>query len=137
MPSFNHSLLQARLSSVLTQLNKYNIHSELTLIINDKDYTPDIVLYPKRKTSWFDDIIKMKEMPLAAIEIISPTQGTKELTDKFKLYFEAGIPSCWFVQPFPNMIAICTTPEDIKTFSSGDVIDETLDICFPLKDLFE
>ena len=74
MPSFNHSLLQARLSSVLTQLNKYNIHSELTLIINDKDYTPDIVLYPKRKTSWFDDIIN---------DAVIRTKRLLNLTDKF------------------------------------------------------
>ncbi|OQY41750.1 MAG: hypothetical protein B6242_16945 [Anaerolineaceae bacterium 4572_78] len=49
MPSFNHSYVQMKLGSILIQLDKYNIHSELTLTINDKDYTPDIVLYPKQK----------------------------------------------------------------------------------------
>ncbi len=137
MPSFNHSLIQARLINKLSRFEQYNVHSELTLSIDGKDYVPDIALYPKRQTDWFRDTIKMTEMPEMVIEVISPTQSINEIINKFEIYFESGIKSCWLVEPFPNIIVVCHSPKEKQSFSSGDVIDETLNIRFHLKDLFE
>jgi len=38
MPSFIHSYVQAKLVNILFRFDQYNIHSELTLTINNKDY---------------------------------------------------------------------------------------------------
>ncbi|MDM8518830.1 Uma2 family endonuclease [Anaerolineales bacterium HSG6] len=136
MPSLVHSFIQAKLIAILIQLSLYNVHSELTININGKDYTPDIVLYPLQKIDLLDDVIKMSDLPLLAIEILSPTQGTMEITDKFKLYFEAGIQSCWLVQPALQSILVCSSFHNRTTFSHGEFVDETLKICFPLENLF-
>ena len=136
MPSLIHSFIQAKLIAILIQLSLYNVHSELTITINSKDYTPDIVLYPLQKINLLDDVIKMKNMPLLAIEILSPTQGTMEVTDKFKIYFEAGIQSCWLVQPAFRSILVCASFDHQTTFSHGELVDEPLNIRFPLEAVF-
>ncbi|OQY46468.1 MAG: hypothetical protein B6242_07745 [Anaerolineaceae bacterium 4572_78] len=136
MPSLAHSYIQAKLIGALLSYEQYNVHSELTLTIQDKDYVPDIALYSKKSIDFFNDVIKMTEMPLLAVEVISPTQSIKEITDKFNIYFEAGIQSCWLVQPFPGIITVCTSQTNKHTYANGEVVDEILNVRFPLKDIF-
>lgn len=42
----------------------------------------------------------MTEIQLLAVEILSTSQTIKGSTDKFKIYFGAGVKSCWFIEPF-------------------------------------
>ncbi|MCP4350944.1 MAG: Uma2 family endonuclease [Desulfobacterales bacterium] len=77
-PSYHHAYIAVNLSTALHSLKKYSVFSELTLQIEEKDYIPDICLYPKRKINYAaGDIIKMTEMPLMAAEILSPSQGSQ------------------------------------------------------------
>lgn len=71
--SFNRCYLQARLVTT----KKY---TELSSDIEGKEYRPDICLYPMRKANYWRDIVKMKELPLLAIEILSMSQTIQELT---------------------------------------------------------
>jgi Uma2 family endonuclease len=50
-----------------------------------EELKPDICLYPKTEKSGFRkrDILKMSDMPLLAIEIISPKQGIDDILTKF------------------------------------------------------
>ena len=50
----------------------------------------------------------MRQLPLVAIEIASPTQATQDLADKIRQMLAAGIPSCWLVQPPMQAITIYT-----------------------------
>ena len=79
----------------------------------------------------------MTDMPLLAIEIISPTQGTLELMNKFDIYFEGGIKSCWLVEPLPGSVIVLSSPDKAQTFISGEVIDEIVDIRVPIDELFK
>lgn len=138
-PSFNHSYLQARLVAELFATKKYTVLSELSLDIDGKEYRPDICLYPIRKADYFRDIIRMKEMPLLAVEILSMSQTPQELIDKFDIYFKAGIKSCWLVMPIPSSITIFKNTNDIKaalTFNKGELFDPQLDIRISLDELF-
>lgn len=145
--SFNHGYIQARLVILLGGFAQYTPVSELSLDIDGVDlnrYTlrsrdelkPDIVLYPRRGLSRPLDILRMKEMPLLAVEILSPRQGTYEILEKFKVYFELGIQSCWLVDPALNTIAVYSSIDDWQPFSSGEILDEKLAIHLSIDEIF-
>lgn len=136
MPSYNHAYVQAKLIGALLQIKKYSVLSDLTLNIDDKDYVPDISLYPERPVNWLHDITKMSDMPLLTIEILSPTQGTQDIIEKFRIYFQAGIKSCWLVEPVTNAVIVFSSYEDGETITGGEIIDGALDIKIPIKDIF-
>lgn len=148
MGSFNHGYTQARLVVLLDRVGKYTPVSELSLDVSGIDLSqfglkakeeikPDICLYPKRGRSRPLDILKMVEMPLLAVEILSPKQGTYEILEKFKAYFALGITSCWLVDPAINTVTVYTSIDEWHTFSSGEVIDEQIDLKLPLEEIFE
>jgi Uma2 family endonuclease len=137
-PSYHHAYIASNLSAVFRSLKKYSVFSELTLQIGGKDFIPDICLYPKRKIRYGSgDIIRMTEMPLLAAEILSPTQGSQEILDKFEIYFGAGIKSCWLVIPISHCVIVYSEMEKYQTFYTGDVTDSVSDICIPIDEIFE
>lgn len=110
MGSFNHGYIQVRLGILFDRLGQYTPVNEVSLDVSGVDLSqfelktkeelkPDVCLYPKRSLSRPKDILKMKEMPLLAVEILSPKQGTYDILEKFRLYFALGIQSCWLIEP--------------------------------------
>ena len=81
----------------------------------------------------------MSEMPLLAIEIISPSQSIDNLLAKFDAYFELGIKSCWLVMPSVDIVDIYSQPDKHKTFDMNDteIIDDVMDIRLPIQKIFE
>jgi Uma2 family endonuclease len=137
-PSYHHAYIAGNLIAVFKNLKKYSVFSELTLQIGGKDFIPDICLYSKRKISYGSgDIIRMTEMPLLAAEILSPTQGSQEILDKFEIYFRAGIKSCWLVIPISHCVIVYSGMETYQTFYAGDVLDSVLDITMPIDEIFD
>ena len=153
MGSWNHALVQSRLNRLLPD-DKFTLVTELSLDISTIDLSqfnlkargelkPDICLYPptRRGLSRPTDILKMSEMPLLAIEILSPTQGMYEIKEKFKVYFALGIKSCWLVAPEIGVITVYSSLNQFKNFDllSGnhEVIDEVLDIQLSLEKIFD
>ncbi|MEO1402060.1 MAG: Uma2 family endonuclease [Cyanobacteria bacterium J06635_1] len=144
---FNHSYLQIRLGKVLDS-ETYTACAELSLDTSELDFEklevklrrdevkPDISLYPKRGLSRPRDILRMKEMPLLVVEILSPRQGTDEILEKFQVYFALGIRSCWLVDPALETIAVYASMTDRTIFSTGDIVDDDLKICASLSDIF-
>jgi Uma2 family endonuclease len=146
MGSYNHSLIQANLAFLLNRLGKYSVFTELSLDSSQLDpntfrvreeIKPDVCIYPKRGLSRPFDILKMAEAPLLAVEILSPQQGAQEILEKFALYFALGVRACWLVDPTTAIVAVYSTLEQPKTFSSGEVVDEMLAIRLPLAEIFE
>ena len=146
--SFNHGYTQARLIVLLDGLGNYTPISELSLDIRNTDLSkfdlrikdeikPDIALYPKRGRSQPRDILRMKEMPLVAIEILSPKQGTYDILEKFKAYFELGVISCWLVDPALRTVSVYASNEEWETFTTNEVSDEQFDIRLPLDEIFD
>jgi Uma2 family endonuclease len=136
-PSFHHAYLSSNLIALLHKFEQYSIFSELTLQINGKDYIPAISVYYKTKVNFLaGDIIKMTEMPLLAVEILSPSQGMQEMLDKFEIYFGAGIKSCWLVVPIPQSVIVYSSLQRAKTFYQADVADEIIGITLSFSELF-
>lgn len=134
--SFNHGYFQLKIATVLQNLNRFLVVTAVTIEINGKPYIPDILVYPQRPINRKHDILQMTEMPLLAIEILSPKQGVKDIMDKFEVFFEAGIKSCWLVEPVMAVVAVHSSLEDSCTYSTGDIVDEVMDIRLPLESIF-
>ncbi|MEZ4866290.1 MAG: Uma2 family endonuclease [Caldilineaceae bacterium] len=145
--SFNHGYVQARLIIALGAFPEYTPISELSLDVSDIDLTqfnlrsrdelkPDIALYPKRGLSRPLDILRMAEMPLLAVEILSPRQGSYDILEKFRVYFAAGIKSCWLVDPAVQSISVYSAMNSWKTFGEGAVVDEALNLRLDLAPIF-
>jgi len=137
-PSYHHAYIAGNMITAFNSLKKYSVFSELTLQIDGKDYIPDVCLYPKRKINYIaGDTIRMSEMPLLAAEILSPSQGSQEVLDKFRIYFGAGIKSCWLVVPISLSIIVYSEIEKAKAFYMGDIVDSIFDIHLPIDSIFD
>jgi Uma2 family endonuclease len=127
--------VQARLTALLGSYQQYSIFTELSIEIEGKEYVPDICVYPKREIDFFHDIIRMTELPLLAIEVLSPSQIMQELVDKIEIYLDAGIQSCWLVTPITRSVTVINEKKNSKTFVDK-VIDDKLNISLPLDEVF-
>ena len=147
MGSFNHGYIQVRLGILLDRLGNFTPVNELSLDVSGVDLSnfdlrtkeeikPDICLYHKRGLSRPRDILKMHEMPLLALEILSPKQGLYEILEKFRLYFELGIQSCWLVEPTTRVVTVYSSSQTWQAFVGDEVIDEKLEIRIPISEIF-
>jgi Uma2 family endonuclease len=145
--SFNHGYIQMRLGSLFERMGTYTPISELNLDVSSIDLSkfdlrtkeeikPDISVYPKRSLSRPKDILKMHEMPLLAVEIVSPKQGTYDLIEKFRVYFELGIQSCWLIEPAINTVTVYNSMDDWETYTRGEVVDPKLGIHLAISEIF-
>ena len=147
MGSFNHSTVQGNLAYLLKRIGKFTVPVELSLdsssldksIYNVKDeLIPDICIYTKRQLIKADDIMKMKDMPLMAVEVLSFRQFTSSLVEKFRAYFALGVQSCWLVDPVTQTVHIYSSSDQWRSFSIEDeLVDGSLDIRFAVADVFE
>lgn len=149
MGSINHSITQVRIASLLNNDERFTVMTELSLDINQQNFSqygikakdeikPDICLYPNT-IDWQDiDIPKMTEMPLLAIEILSPSQSLEMLKNKVYAYFSLGVKSCWLAIPSIEAIDIYSQPKQHRTFTMNDteVVDELLEIHLPIQKVF-
>ena len=136
--SYHYSHAKAKLISALLKLeDKFTVFAELTLKIAEKDFQPDACLYLKREVDYsLPDIVRMTEMPVLAIEIISQAQTTDEIMERIAVYFANQVKSCWLVIPMAAAVVVYASPDSAQRFTSGDVVDELLDIHLPLQDIF-
>jgi len=158
MSSQNHSLIQARLAAWLTLDDRFNAATELSLDISqvdlaqfklksERDLRPDVCVYYARDFDIIDpaehrDNIKVSQMPLLAVEILSPMlQGTEDIFAKFRAYFTLGIKSCWLVDPTLQTITVCASPRttelNVYKVTDQEVIDNVVDIHLPLSKIFK
>ena len=135
-PSFNHAYIQVNLGALFKAMPEYSAFSELTLTINGADYVPDLVVYPKRPVTYYHDALKMTDIPLLIVEILSPTQGMQEIIDTFVIYLQAGVKSCWLVQPYGQSVMVWTSPETYTHVVEGDLVDNALGLRVPLAQIF-
>ena len=140
MPSKNHSIVQGNLIFELKTRYRemYSFLSEVDILMPSKpNCVPDIAIYPKLTFDFLDDEIAMTEMPLSAIEIVSPSQSDSDILKKINRYFNAGVQSCWFVMPGFRAISVYSSIDNYEFFTSDmTLIDPATSIELPLGDIF-
>lgn len=146
MGSHNHSAIQVNVAFLLKRLGAYSVYTELSLDVSRLDrqkfqvkdeIKPDVCIYPKRSLSRPFDILRMSEMPLLAIEILSPKQGTQDILEKFAVYFALGVQSCWLIDPITAIVAVYSALDQHKIFTANEVIDDTVGVRVPFAEIFE
>lgn len=138
MPSKNHSRLQQRIGVELSihYSEQYDTYSELSLEAPNPPFIPDLCLFPAEPSNWREDEIRVSDVPLTVIEIISPSQTDTELTEKSKAYFAAGVKSYWLVQPVLRTVFVLLPDGDELVFHNDILTDPTNNISIDLKKVF-
>lgn len=138
MPSKNHGKIQARISQQV--LNSYeerfDVISELSLQAPNLPSVPDVSIFPVEPSDWLADEVKVTEIPLTVVEILSPSQTVTELTEKAKSYFATGVASYWLVQPTFRSVVILQPNADELVFHNNTLTDPTNGISIDLKKVF-
>jgi Uma2 family endonuclease len=138
VPGVNHSRLQIRLSVALFRHEpEYTILSELALELSGNRFTPDLCVYPKMEVNFQEDEVRMTEPPLLAVEIVSPSQSTQDVVDKIREMLDAGVASCWLVQPATETVSIFTADAKPRTVSEGTVSDPATEIEAEIDEIFD
>ena len=140
MPSKNHSAIQTLLCATLVYKyrNQYQIFSELSLTMPDvKPAVPDICIFPKAKLDLLNDEIKVSDVPITVIEILSPKQGIEDIKNKFfEIYFPAGVQSAWLIIPPLRSVHIFTPDRKFTNYYAGKLEDKACKIELELDDFF-
>jgi Uma2 family endonuclease len=141
MGSLNHSYLQIKLGALLLGLEKYLVLSEISLDTRmlespSKEIRPDLALFPKQSINFLQDEIRMQTAPLLSIEILSPRQSIDEILEKFRLYFQLGVQSCWLVLPPLQAVSVFSSANKEQTFTHGELVDTVLDIRLEMEKIF-
>jgi Uma2 family endonuclease len=136
--SVNHSRTIQRISVHFEQYDdEFDTFPELELKLNGKPVKPDVCVFPNLPEDWDTDIIFFTEPPLIAVEVLSPKQGMKEITDKMNtIYFPAGVKSVWIVMPLVQTVIIRTPDGTKRTFTEGIIEDPVTHIQIPFTKIF-
>ena len=136
-PSYQHSYVQSNLNAALHRFHDYTAFSELSLQINEKELVPDLCVYPKRSVNFTEtDVIRMTDMPVLAIEILSPSQTVLDAQQKILTYFQAGVRSCWLVVPPTQTVTGYYGRNQGQLYKTGDVVDSVTNIRIPIDEIF-
>lgn len=136
--SVNHSRTIQRISVHFEQYDdEYDIFPELELKLNGKPVKPDVSVFPNLPEDWDSDIIFLTDPPIIAVEVLSPKQGLKEITDKINtIYLPAGVQSVWIVMPLVQTVIIRTPDGKKQTFTEGIIKDPVTGIEIPFNKIF-
>ncbi len=139
MPSKNHAIIQTNFTGILYAgyRKQYRIVTEVRIDIDGSDYTPDLCVYPQLPFDSRHDEIRMTELPITAVEILSPTQSVEELVAKFEVYFKAGVRSGWLVQPALQTVFLLTPDHKIAVFHDEPFLDPATGIGLDLTEVFQ
>lgn len=98
---------------------------------------PDIAIYPKLKIDFLEDVLGMTDMPLTAIEIVSSSQSDYEIVREINRYFQAGVQSCWLVNPPLQAISVYSEIGQYTFFKADTTLtDPVTGIELPLSEVF-
>ncbi len=138
MPSKNHGKLQQRIGVEIAVHygDTYETYSELSLTAPNPPYVPDLCVFPAEPSNWREDEVKVSDVPLTVIEIVSPSQTDTELTKKSRDYFAAGTKSYWLVQPVLRTVFVLLPDGNELVFHDEMLTDPTNGISIDLKKVF-
>lgn len=130
MPTFNHSNICADIMEQIWEDRRFKPLPELTLDI-ENGLTPDISVYLRENTkpNFSRDIIKYPEMPILAIEIVSPSQNIQTILEKAEVLVKNGVKAVWTVEPFTNSIVV-TTKNSEERFQNEEIESEGIKVDF-------
>ena len=61
--------------------------------------------------------------PELAVEVISPSNTDKEMDDKLRDYFDAGVQLVWYVTPSSREVKVYTSPDNLTVLNAQHTLD--------------
>ena len=61
--------------------------------------------------------------PDLAVEVISPRNTDKEMDDKLRDYFDAGVRLVWYVYPSSREVKVYTSPDNLTLLNEQQTLD--------------
>jgi len=136
LPSKFHGFIQSNIILALAEYRPaYALLNELTLELDGEHRTPDVSIYASEDIDMTSEEVRVDIPPKIAVEIASPTQSDQDLADKARDLLQAGVESCWLVQPVLRTVTIFTEAGQ-RTFSEGTVADPVTGIELDVSDVF-
>lgn len=140
MPDKNHAFVQGNFMFLLRL--KYGalftLLPEINLDLPIRERVPDLAIYPPMIFAPDQNEIRMREVPLGVVEILSARQDLTELMIKCSEYFSAGVKSYWLALPALCTVYVFYAPNEYEIFSGKDVLkDKVLGIELDLTDIFK
>lgn len=137
-PDVRHSLVQTNLLALFGALRpQFTTFSELTLVLDGHRLVPDLSIYGPMTVDLVHDEPYLKEPPLLSILISTAGQHVQELEATAKKLIDAGVQSCWLVQPPLRTVTVFPGHMDGTTVSEGTVTDPVLEIDVDVEDVFD
>lgn len=138
LPSYNYAYAKARVIGALLKLENCSVFAEMSLTLNSRVYTPDVCVYAKRDVDLsLSEPTEINDMPMLVVEVLSHTVTLQEILDKFDIYFDSLVKSCWLVVPVAGTVIVYASPEQSQRFRTGDIVDEQLNLTLPLLEIFD
>lgn len=140
MPDKNHAFIQGNLLYFirLKYGGNFSLLPEINLDLPIRERVPDLAIFPPMNFVADENEIRMRQVPLGVIEILSAKQDLTELMIKCSEYFSAGVKSYWLALPALKTIYVFYAPDEYVIFSGKDILqDKKLNIELDLVDIFK
>ncbi len=130
MPSLKYSFSCAEILRQMMQNEAIQPLPELTLDI-ENGLTPDISVYRHEeiKIEPFEDELKVKQMPVLAVEVVPSSQTIQALREKSKVMKNAGIAAVWTVEPYLKSVLVSDADGE-RVYREETVESENISVDF-------
>lgn len=136
VPGYTHSRIQSRLIKLLPDNAGFEVLSELNLELNGWRCVPDISIFRRGTILPGNDVAWVREVPLATVEIISPSQTMEEMMAKVNRLLAEGVPSVWLVVPAVRVVSIFQKDQPPLSALQGDLTDPATGMTVNVGQLF-
>ncbi len=117
----------------------YRTLTQPTFLLGEWESEADLAILPTRPiVHWHKDEIKITEIPLMVVEIVSPRQAQQDIMDKIERYFKTGVKSCWLINPLTETVYVYTPDWKRGIFSEANpkIHDTILDVTIDFQAVF-
>jgi len=121
MPSLNHSWICAEILRQLFQQTQVQALPELTLELGGQPMIPDISVFAEPLlVNLRQDQIRVRQVPMLAIEVVSPKQPTADVLEKARQLQQWGVQTVWVVEPTTE--AVIVLDQGQERVARGEVV---------------
>lgn len=135
-PGWEHGEIQLNIGSLLKQFLKQNpigrVATESGTITErgpDTVRGPDVSYYSKDRLPLDQRVVKYHDQPPdLCVEVVSPSNTKRQLREKIREYFFAGVRMVWVVDPEDRSVTVLRAPDEGRalyeaaTLDGGDVL---------------
>jgi Uma2 family endonuclease len=119
--SFIHSLLQGRLTALLSNQLEGEVFTELAIQTTRGVRVPDVAWGSKEYVKKHIKDVYALSAPELCVEIISPSNTQEEMKDKVNLFLEAGAKEVWIITETGQITYYNSQGQKIKSLFDIDL----------------